>query len=141
MGRRRVGVPSRLKLLLDTHVFAWATSAPKKLSRRAARILNDSQNETWLSPISVMELANLNRKGKLRLDRGFDQWMTESMTKLACREAPFTLEVALETRAIAMDNHDPADRIIAATARILDLTLVTADEALLAARNVPTMRA
>ena len=47
------------------------------------------------------------------------------------REAPLTHEVALESRRIVLPHGDPADRLIAATARVLHLILVTADERLM----------
>jgi PIN domain nuclease of toxin-antitoxin system len=130
-----------VKLLLDTHVLVWATSDSGKLGRRSARAINDVRNELWLSPISILELANLSRRGRLRFDRIFDEWVTEALSKLTCKEAPFTFDVALDTRGLSMQHHDPADRIIAATARVFGLTLVTADEVLLAAVDVPTMAA
>jgi PIN domain nuclease of toxin-antitoxin system len=40
-------------------------------------------------------------------------------------------EVALETRAVRLERDDPADRMLAATARVFDLALVTADERVL----------
>ena len=46
------------------------------------------------------------------------------------REAPLTHEIALAARQMPL-HQDPADRILAATAQILDLTLVSADERLL----------
>jgi PIN domain nuclease of toxin-antitoxin system len=54
------------------------------------------------------------------------------------KEAPFTSEVALSTRQFPFD-WDPADRILAATALALDLTLVTADERLLGLANIKTL--
>ena len=47
------------------------------------------------------------------------------------REAPLTHEIAIMSRQLAMPHQDPADRFLAATARVLDLTLVTADKRLL----------
>ncbi len=130
-----------MKLLLDTHVWIWTSSNPKKLSSRVKRAISDAQNERWLSPISIWELANLARAGRVKLDRTFDDWVAHANQRLECRQAPITFEIALETRGVALSHHEPADRIIAATARVLGLTLVTADEDLLAAPNVPTMPA
>ena len=43
----------------------------------------------------------------------------------------FFLRANLMSRQLAMPHQDPADRFLAATARVLDLTLVTADTRLL----------
>jgi PIN domain nuclease of toxin-antitoxin system len=45
-------------------------------------------------------------------------------------EAPLTHEVVLESRYIDVPHGDPADRFLVATAKVLDLTLVTADQRL-----------
>ena len=45
--------------------------------------------------------------------------------------SPLTHEIAIMSRQLAMPHQDPADRFLAATARVLDLTLVTADKRLL----------
>jgi len=47
------------------------------------------------------------------------------------REAPLTHDIALASCRLTLSHQDPADRFIAATARVLGLTLVTADERLL----------
>lgn len=51
------------------------------------------------------------------------------------REAPITHEIVLESRRIDLPHEDPADRFLSATAKVLDLTLVTADERLLGAEH------
>jgi PIN domain nuclease of toxin-antitoxin system len=55
------------------------------------------------------------------------------------REAPVTYQVAQETARVQLPHRDPADRFLVATARVFDLTLVTADEHLLKARQVPVL--
>jgi PIN domain nuclease of toxin-antitoxin system len=56
------------------------------------------------------------------------EWIAKATA--GTQEAPFTHEIALAARQLPL-HQDPADRIIAATALILDLTLVTADRRLL----------
>jgi predicted nucleic acid-binding protein len=52
------------------------------------------------------------------------------------REAPLTHEIALETFGLKFPHRDPADRFLVATARVLGLTLVTADERLINSHQV-----
>ena len=128
-----------MKLLLDTHIWVWSLLEPARLTRRVARALEDEENELWLSPISVWELLVLVEKGRLTLDLPVEQWIERAMKAGALKEAPITQEVALETRKVALPHRDPADRFIAATARVFDLTLVTADRNLLALRGLSTL--
>ena len=120
-----------MKLLLDTHVLIWSVSAPQRLSRRAIRVLQDSRNELWLSPISVWEIVVLCRKGRLTPKEGVDDWFAAALQRIPCREAPLTHEVALASDAVVLPHRDPADTFLAATAKVYDLTLVTADDNLL----------
>ena len=47
------------------------------------------------------------------------------------REAAISHDIALEASSVLLKHPDPADRFLVATARVFDLTLVTADERLI----------
>lgn len=125
-----------MKLLLDTHIWLWLTIDPRRLGRRTAQILDDKQNELWLSPISTWEALTLHQKGKVHLHGDLSEWVANAVS--ATKLAPFTHEVALAGRQFPY-NQDPADRFLCATALVLDLTLVTADERLLGLGNIKTL--
>jgi PIN domain nuclease of toxin-antitoxin system len=63
----------------------------------------------------------------------------QALINAPIREAPLTTEVALETRRIQLPHDDPADKFLVATARVFQLTLVTADTRLLASKAVPVL--
>jgi len=121
-----------MNLLLDTHIWIWLTLAPDRLTRKVARSLDDTSNELCLSPISVWELLTLCRKGRLFLNEDPVLWAKHSFERLALEEAPLTTEVAMETASLSQVHSDPADCLIAASAKVFDLTLVTADQKLIA---------
>ena len=131
-----MGRHARMKLLLDTHIWIWSVLEPARLSRRVAHAVDDSQNELWLSPVSVWELLMLTRKGRVQLNDDPITWSRRTIEQLQIREAPLTFEVALETPSLGLAHSDPSDRFIAASAKVFDLTLVTADEKLLAASDI-----
>jgi PIN domain nuclease of toxin-antitoxin system len=126
-----------LKLLLDTHVWLWSLSDPARLGKRVLRELSDPTNELWLSPISTWEALTLNAKGRIELPEDLRQWMTRATETL--REAPLTHEIALAARRLPLAHSDPADRFLAATAQVLQLTLVTADAKLLGLGDIATL--
>ncbi len=128
-----------MRLLLDTHIWLWSLLAPENLSPRVARALEDRANELWLSAISTWELVVLVERKRVALDAAVDVWVTEAMRRAPLKEAPVTHDVALATRDIVLPHRDPADRFIVATARVLGLTLVTADDRILAARPGPIL--
>lgn len=131
-----MGCGSGMKLLLDTHIWIWSVIEPERLTGRVVRALTNQQNDLWLSPISVWELVMLKEKGRIELDEDVEPWTRRTMEQLRLQEAPLTIEVALETSALSLPHSDPSDRLIAASAKVFDLTLVTADEKLIATPNI-----
>ncbi len=125
-----------MRLLLDTHIWLWTLSDPKRLGRRVLQQLKDEANELWLSPISTYEALALHYKGRFEIDGNLEQWLARAVA--GTREAPLTHEIALVARQLPL-HQDPADRILAATAEVLDLTLVTADQRLLGLGTIRTM--
>lgn len=126
-----------MKLLLDTHIWLWSVIDPSRLTSRVAKALTDSENELWLSSISVWELTVLHRKQRMKMPPDVLAWVTKSMEDLKLTEAPLTIEVALAVASISFSHADPADHLIAASAKVFDLTLVTADEHLM---HLPGLR-
>lgn len=120
-----------MRLLLDTHIWLWSALQPHRVSVRVARTLSDQKNELWLSPISVWELTFLHRRGRAKTPQDIPTWVASSMEELRLTEAPLTIEVALAVSELNFPHGDPADHFIAASAKVFDLTLVTADENLI----------
>ncbi len=120
-----------MKLLLDTHIWAWSLLEPERLGAAVTAALADPANELWLSPISAWELVILIERGRVEVDLPAVDWVREALGRIPLREASLGHEVALRSRAVALPHGDPADRFIAATAWVYDLTLVTADRRLL----------
>jgi PIN domain nuclease of toxin-antitoxin system len=125
-----------LKLLLDTHIWLWSLREPQLLGKRVRRELLDQANEVWLSPISVWEALMLHRKGRIALHANLDDWLAGATANV--REAPLTHDIAFAARSLSLHG-DPADRFIAATAKVLRLTLVTADRRLLGLGDIATL--
>ena len=128
-----------MKLLLDTHIWIWSLLEPRRLSRVVATELQNTGNELWLSPVSVWELVVLCRKGRITLDRDVKDWVGVAMESAPMREAPLTAEVALATEFIDLPHKDPADRFLAATAKVFDLRLVTADKRLVKCSDISVL--
>lgn len=123
-----------MRLLLDTHIWLWSLLEPSRLGRRTAAALDNPANELWLSPISVWETLMLAERRRVVLLPDAERWVRANLERLPIREAPLNAEVAMASRALAIPSDDPADRFVAATAHVYELTLVTADVRL---RKVP----
>jgi PIN domain nuclease of toxin-antitoxin system len=128
-----------MKLLLDTHIWVWSALDRARLSARLTAALENPGNELWLSPISLWEVLTLCQKQRLTLHPNPQTWIANALDAVPMREAQITYQVAQETARVQLPHRDPADRFLVATARVFDLTLVTADEILLKARQVPVL--
>lgn len=67
-------------------------------------------------------------------------WISENLARLKIREAPITFDVALAVTSLNLPHNDPADGLIAATAKVFGLTLVTADEELAKLTDLSILR-
>lgn len=128
-----------MSLLLDTHIWIWSLSDPDKLSKTVRNALNAPETELWLSPISVWEAMQLFQRGRLAAEGDPANAIDAMLHAMPRREAPLTHEVAVASCLLRLPHRDPADRFIAATAKVHGLTLVTADERLLASREFATL--
>ena len=126
-----------MRLLLDTHIWLWSLREPNRLSRRVVRELDDPENELWLSPVSTWEALLLYAKRRIEIQGDLAEWVESSTQNL--REAPLTHEIALVAHLLRWPHADPAHRFLAATAQVLDLTLVTADTRMLGLGGIKTL--
>ena len=134
MGSTRV-----VSYLLDTHIWIWSVLDPDRLGRRVRRLLEKPDENLWLSPISLWELTTLSDRARIRLKKPVNQWFADAMAAAPLKEAPFTHDGVLAAREVVLTHPDPVDRFLAATARVLDCPLVTADERLLAGSGFRTL--
>jgi PIN domain nuclease of toxin-antitoxin system len=120
-----------MKLLLDTHIWLWSLLEPERLSKTVAKTLTSTKAELWLSPVSVWEFLLLVERRRIKIASDPNAWLATALEQAPMSEASLTFAVATQSRKVRLSHQDPADRFIAATAQVYDLTLVTDDEHLL----------
>jgi PIN domain nuclease of toxin-antitoxin system len=128
-----------MTLLLDTHVWLWAVEAPQKLGRRTKALLQKSNNDRLVSAISVLEIARLCANQTIIFSIGTKTWIEVSARELQLHHVSVEYPIAIEAYALPNPfQRDPVDRILVATARLHQATLLTADERILAYPHVRT---
>ncbi|PYU24142.1 MAG: hypothetical protein DMG32_14670 [Acidobacteria bacterium] len=134
MGRAQV-------ILVDTHVVVWLAFDQDQISRKARTAIDDARRNAdglAISDITLMELATLASKGRVRLDISLESFLQEVETRFVV--LPITGRAC--ARAIGLPAsypRDPADRIIGATALVEGLSLLTADRDIRRSRALRTI--
>ncbi|HEV3420115.1 MAG TPA: type II toxin-antitoxin system VapC family toxin [Candidatus Acidoferrum sp.] len=128
-------------ILLDTHVVVWLAFDQEQISKKARNAIDDARKNAdglAISDITLLELATLASKGRIRLDISLESFLQEV-------EARFIV-LPISGRACARITglpasypKDPADRIIGATALVEGLYLLTADREIRRSRTVQTI--
>jgi len=127
-------------ILLDTHVLIWMSSDPKRLSKKAHVAIREARQATGIAvaSITLWELAWLAEHRRILIAGSVEAFVRESVSRVIV--LPMTPEiVALAVR--LPDNYpkDPADRLIASTAIVDGIPLVTADERIRQAKVAQTI--
>jgi PIN domain nuclease of toxin-antitoxin system len=127
-------------LLLDTHVWLWWLLRQRELDDRerdALDALCAAGTPPALSAISLWEAQMLAARGRLTLDIPLARWLPTAAAPESVVVVPLDVAVVLALDGLPGTFHgDPADRIIAATARAHDLPLATQDRKLRRSRTV-----
>jgi PIN domain nuclease of toxin-antitoxin system len=121
-------------LLLDTHVWIWLMLAAAELgiSERTAINRAAASGQLRIAVISVWEAAHLASRGRIALHRPLAQWIGEAVSAPGLSIEPLVLQIAVEACSLPEAFHrDPVDRLIVATARVANATLMTRDQGIL----------
>jgi len=116
-------------LLLDTCALLWLADGAEmtKASREAVASRN-----LHVSPISAWEIANLVRKSRIAFTLPVANWFRQTTGKMAATTPQLSVDILTNSCALpGAPPDDPADRIIIATAREADMTIVTRDSLIL----------
>ena len=118
-----------MKLLLDTHTLLWFLVDNPRLSSEATAAIADPENERLLSPISLFEIALKVRLGKLSLSQPFGSLFPAQLTLNRIRLLRIELTHLERLTSMPLHHRDPFDRLLASTALVEGVALVSADSA------------
>ena len=120
-------------ILLDTHIWYWLVDTPSYL-KPAQRVHLDANRATGLgvSIFTCWEIALLSVAGRLNLSIPLDDWIDTGLNFPGITLLPLTPAITIDGATLPGQFHrDPADRLLVATARTMNIPILTADRKIL----------
>jgi PIN domain nuclease of toxin-antitoxin system len=121
-------------VLLDTHVLIWTITQSHRIGSQTQALLQraSANGDVCISAITPWEIAMLESKSRLNLDRDAEKWLATVLEEGGVSLIPLEPSIAFNsTRLPGSFHNDPSDRIIVATARYLNAQLITEDASIL----------
>jgi PIN domain nuclease of toxin-antitoxin system len=122
--------------LLDTHAAVWLLEGSAKFGPRA-RAAIERESSVSISDVSLLEIALLSQRGVIVLRPNLSAGLKGFAEKLVV--LPINAEIAADAVRVPLPHRDPFDRVIAATARVNGLVLITRDRQITDASVVETL--
>jgi len=129
-------------IVLDTHAWLWMCLEPRRLSAAAAAAIRRAANDGGLAiaSITLLEVAMLAARGRVVPQATPETWLAMMIERSNVTVSEISPAVAALAVHLPADfPGDPADRLIAATARATGAALVTRDARLRRSHAVETI--
>jgi PIN domain nuclease of toxin-antitoxin system len=110
---------------MDTAVLIFSIESPERLSKRAAAILANPENNRELSSISLAEIAIKANFGKLNIPA---EMARQAIQDMEIHILPYTADHAFRLFELPAHHRDPFDRQIIAQAFAENVPIVTPDD-------------
>lgn len=115
-----------MKLLLDTHAFIWFVENDSNLTAELRTQIEDTENEIFISIVSLWEMAIKTSLGKLEMAKDL------STIILKIKENGFIIlpilpEHTVYVASLPFHHRDPFDRILIAQTIIEKMRIVSKD--------------
>jgi len=122
--------------LLDTHAWIWWMRRDERLGAASLEYLDrlPLDDRPAVADISLWEIAMLVERQRLALNSPVADWLETASHPRTVRVMPISPSIAAATTTLPRALRDPADRIIVATSRVLQLPLLTHDRRILRLR-------
>lgn len=115
-----------MQYLIDTHVFLWFVSNAKELSKTARTLIEDGQNEIFISIASLWEISIKTALGKLTINGNYES-VIDDLTDNSIQILPINFAHTVEHNRLPFHHRDPFDRIIISQAIVENMQFISAD--------------
>lgn len=116
-----------MKVLIDTQIFVWLDSEPEKLSLQSKSILEEQENQIYLSVVSIWELQIKSQLGKLTLERSLKSILESQQETNGLEILSLEIMHIFGLENLPYHHKDPFDRLLISQAKTENLSLLSAD--------------
>ncbi|MBE9213414.1 type II toxin-antitoxin system VapC family toxin [Plectonema cf. radiosum LEGE 06105] len=116
-----------MKLLLDTHTFMWWNSSPNQIPEQTLSLLTQTNNQIFVSLVSVWEIQIKTHLGKLDLQASLSEIILRQQAENGVSLLSILLTHILELDSLPWYHKDPFDRLLIAQSRCENAVLVSRD--------------
>lgn len=117
-----------MPVLLDTHAWVWSIDDEQRLTTTAVQAI-EGADFVCVSPITLFEICQKVRIGKWpEMARHVDQ-LQSLLSMQSIVVAQLSAEISIRAGLLNWPRRDPFDRMLAATALITGMDLISADTA------------
>lgn len=114
-------------LLLDTHTFIWYVTDNSRLSRRVLELINDEDNEIFISIASLWEIAIKQSLGKLSFNQQFEVFITQQLSLNDFTLLDITISHLAQVSTLPLHHRDPFDTLLIAQSIVENIPVLSAD--------------
>ncbi len=115
-----------MQFLIDTHVFLWFVSNAKNLSQTARTLIENGQNEIFISIASLWEISIKTALGKLSINGKYET-VIDDVNDNSIQILPINFAHTVEQNRLPFHHRDPFDRIIVSQAIVENMNFISAD--------------
>ncbi|MCY7277197.1 MAG: type II toxin-antitoxin system VapC family toxin [Phormidesmis sp. CAN_BIN44] len=118
-----------MRILLDTHIFLWFINGDGQLSTDVRDAIRDSDNEVYLSAVSVWEAIVKYQLGKLPLPEHPETYLPKQRDRHQIASLALDENSVIQLAKLPPLHRDPFDRMLICQALQNGLTIATVDSA------------
>jgi PIN domain nuclease of toxin-antitoxin system len=116
-----------MKYLIDTHTFLWFNEGSPELSQTAKSLIEDKENEIFISIASLWEISIKTALGKLDI-KGPYETVIDDVVGSEMELLPINFGHTVVQNKLPFHHRDPFDRIIVSQSILEEMDLISCDE-------------
>jgi PIN domain nuclease of toxin-antitoxin system len=118
-----------MNLLLDTHILIWYGKNDPILPKNLYTLINNHNNNIYVSLVSFLEMAIKINVGKLELGKSINKFYEDTfLSKMNVLPISEKYITAYSTLPLFEEHKDTFDRLIITTAIVENLSIISIDK-------------